>query len=107
MAELNYRRIPTDYNVYKTLVRNEDGTVRDNMAVFSSYTNIVENGVSTIFTEWGIRGTDIPLVGAETKYESELAQKQTATGTFYDKEIEGTRTNEYWLCAAYLENDDE
>ena len=28
-------------------------------------------------------------------------------GTFYDKEIEGTRTSKYWLCAAYVDNEDE
>ena len=105
MAELNYRRYPTDYDVYRTLVRNSEGKVRYNMSVFSSYTNIVENGWSTIFTEWGLKGSDMPLVGAETKYESECAQM--ADGTFYDKEIEGTRTNTYWLCVAYLEDFDE
>ncbi len=94
MSELNYRRIPTDYSVYVALVRDETGIVRENMAVFSSYTNIVENGMSTIFTEWGIKDSPIPIVSAETKYESE-----------YDKEIEGTRTHSYWLCVPILEEE--
>ncbi len=102
MCGINYRRIPTDYNVYVALVREESGIVRENMAVFSSYTNIVENGMSTIFTEWGIKDSPIPIVGAETTYESELDMKD---GMFYDKEIEGTRKHFYWLCVPVLEEE--
>ena len=104
MTELKYKRVPTTYEVYRAIL-NAHATVQPyDVSVYESYTDIVENGVSTIYTVWGLKEYDMALVGAETKYESALAIRDD--GTFYDKEIEGTRTSTYWLCAAYVDEED-
>lgn len=84
---LQYHRIPTSHEVYRSIVNQH---YKEDLGVYESFTNIVENGVSTIYTVWGLKKAAVALVGAETKYDS-----------VDDKEVEGTRVHKYWLCAAY------
>lgn len=96
MSELKYHKIPTSYEVYREIVNKHSSKVRQDIGVYESYTNIVDNGISTIYTVWGLKRAEVALVGAKTSYDTEDGV-----------EIADTRMNEYWLCAAYLENDDE
>lgn len=96
MWELKYKRIPTTYEVYRTVLNNHLNKVRGDIGVYESYTIIVENGTCTIYTVWGLNSAEAALVGAETTYEVEDG-----------KEIADTRVDEYWLYAAYLETEDE
>jgi hypothetical protein len=96
MSELKYKRIPTTVEVCFAIVREHTkGEYPQDLCVYETFTNIVENGISTIYTVWGLREAEVALVGAHTTYESED-----------DKEIENTRKSEYWLCAPYLEEDE-
>ena len=97
MAEIVYRRVPTTYEAYHTIlnIHASPKELRD-LCVYESYTNIVENGICTIYTVWGLRSAEVALIGAETKYEAED-----------DKEVANTRTSQYWLCAPYLKDEDD
>ena len=88
---LKYTKVPTTYAVYKALIQSNMGQI----SLYESYTDIVENGKCTVFTVWGLKGADVALFGAETKYER-----------VDDVEVEGTRTHEYWLCCVVEEKDD-
>ena len=93
---IEYKRVPTTHAVYRAIV-NEHGTSVGNkydIGVYESYTNIVENGICTIYTVWGLKSAEVALVGAETKYDA-----------VDDKEVEGTRKSEYWLCAPHFVED--
>lgn len=105
MSELKYKRVPTTASVYHTIVQTHFNKVHSEITVYESYTNIVENGVCTIYTVWGLKSAEVALVGAKTKYETELSGYKD--GEFFSKEIEGTRTNEYWLCAPYIEIEED
>jgi len=85
-----YNKIPTTLEVYRALYREHHKV----LACFESYTDIVENGTSKIFTVWGIKGADVPMFGALSTYESE-----------YGSELDGTRVNEYWLCLVKILED--
>lgn len=89
---IEYKRVPTTHAVYRAIVNEHGTSIGDkyDIGVYESYTNIVENGISTIYTVWGLKSAEVALVGAETKYESE-----------HDREVEGTRKSIYWLCAPY------
>lgn len=102
---IKYKRVPTSSEVYHTIVRQHFNKLRGDIGVFESYTDIVENGLSTIYTVWGLNSSEVALVGAKTTYESELVQD--TDGEFHGKEIEGTRTSEYWLCSPYFDYEDE
>lgn len=94
MSEIKYKRIPTSFDVYRAILSQHFNKVRGDIGVYESYTNIPENGICTIYTVWGLREAEVALVGAETTYE-----------TVDDKEVEGTRKSEYWLCAPVLLHD--
>ena len=95
---LEYKRVPTTHAVYRAIVNEHAEAGRrggkEDIIVYESYTNIVENGISTIYTVWGLKSAEVALFGAETRYEC-----------VDDKEVEGTRTNQYWLCAPYFVGD--
>jgi len=95
MSELKYHKIPTSNEVYREIVKKHSNKDRQDIGVYESYTNIVENGICTIYTVWGLKRAEVALVGAKTTYETED-----------DKEVPDTRMNEYWLCAAYLEEEE-
>ena len=90
---IQYKRIPTTSAVYRAIV-SEHASMNSDLGVYESYTNIVENGISTIYTVWGLKSAEVALVGAETKYDA-----------VDDKEVEGTRKSEYWLCAPHFVED--
>ncbi len=93
---MNYKRIPTTYEVYRTILNNHVQTLveagKSDLSVLESYTNIVDHGTSTIYTVWGLKGADCPLIGAETTYDRD-----------WGVEVEGTEKHEYWLCVPICE----
>lgn len=90
------QRIPTTYEVYRAIlnahVRNKP--YPQELGVFESCTDIVEDGFCRIYTVWGLRGGDVPLVGAETTYCSS-----------YDSHEREDEKHSYWLYAVMEEEE--
>lgn len=85
---MDYRKMPTTPEVWGAIMLAH----REKLVVFSSFSNPtgdshLGNGRPEMFTEYGFRDADCPLIGARTTWER--------------GEKEWDRVNEdrvYWLC---------
>ena len=88
---MNYKRVPTTAEVWSAVMAAH----RDAMGVFSSYSapggDMFGNPLKGVMlTEYGFKGSDVPLIGAETHWDidSEESHKRK------------NETTKYWFCVA-------
>ena len=85
---MEYKRIPTHYEVWVT-IRN----AHPELVVHSSYSALEADyfgdpSVCKMMTEYGFKDSDMPIIGAESTWDSHSGNKR----------INGK--HKYWLCIA-------
>lgn len=88
---MEYKRVSTTVEVWSAVMAAH----RDNMGVFSSYSapggDMFGNPkVGVMLTEYGFKGFDVPLIGAETRWDIDPIEP-------CKRKNEITK---YWLCLA-------
>ena len=82
-----HKKIPTSAEVFAVIMAAH----RKDLGVFSSYSNPTgSDGLTNtpqMFTEWGFRGSDFPLIGHESRWEK--------GGKDHERVNE---ENTYWIC---------